>query len=99
MDFHAIIVAAGQGNRMGGLKQYMLLLNKPVILWSLMAFKEAGAKSIRLVVSDFELALSHIPKPWQEHIKLIKGGDSRKNLLKTPSLISSRMKPILIVLF
>jgi 2-C-methyl-D-erythritol 4-phosphate cytidylyltransferase/2-C-methyl-D-erythritol 2,4-cyclodiphosphate synthase len=78
MDFHAIIVAAGKGNRMGGLKQFMPLLGKPVLVWSLAAFIEAGAKSIRVVVSDFDQALCHIPKEMHHNISLIIGGDNRK---------------------
>lgn len=59
MRFAAIIVAAGSGSRMGGLpKQWRMLAGRPVLKWSLDAFRTAGADPVVLVVApeDRELA-------------------------------------------
>lgn len=50
----AIVLAAGSGRRMGGdiPKQYMELLGKPVIYYSLKVFQDSVVDNIVLVVSD-----------------------------------------------
>ncbi len=52
MTFHAIIVAAGSGERAGagGPKQWRDLGGKAVARWSLEAFKAAGAASVVVVI-------------------------------------------------
>lgn len=52
----AIILAAGKGTRMGGsvYKQYMTLLGKPMIYYSLKAFEESSVDEIILVTAPGE---------------------------------------------
>jgi 2-C-methyl-D-erythritol 4-phosphate cytidylyltransferase/2-C-methyl-D-erythritol 2,4-cyclodiphosphate synthase len=51
MDFYAVIVAAGSGQRAGpgGAKQWRPLRGKPVARWSLEALLEAGARHVVVV--------------------------------------------------
>lgn len=56
MRFAAIIVAAGSGSRLGGEpKQWRILHGRPVLQWSLDAFRAAGADPLVLVVAADEL--------------------------------------------
>ncbi len=52
----AIVLAAGQGKRMGSSvhKQYLLLRDKPVIYYSLKAFEDSRIDDIVLVVGTDE---------------------------------------------
>ena len=63
MTFHAVIVAGGSGSRSGGKKQWMALGGRPVLDWSVMAFAEAGAGRIVIVVpaDDVERARQAYP--------------------------------------
>lgn len=56
MKTTAIIVAAGQGKRMGGniAKQYMMLCGKPVLYYALAAFEKSRTDDIVIVVRDGE---------------------------------------------
>jgi len=78
MSIAAIIVAAGRGERAGGVvpKQRRTLGNRPVFLWSLEAFlRHPGIDECVLVVPASELA------EYGEHCppgtKIIAGGDTR----------------------
>ncbi len=83
MDKHAIIVAGGSGSRMGTdvPKQFLLLLNKPVLWYSINAFLTAF-KDIRITLV--------LPEPYLKHgedlkqstsspdsIEIVVGGSSR----------------------
>ena len=54
MDFVAIIVAAGQGARAGGAKQWRGLGGRAVARWSLEALLAAGARHVAVVVAPGE---------------------------------------------
>lgn len=53
----AIVLAAGSGSRMGGLvkKQFMPLLGKPVLFYSLKAFEESPVDEIVIVTSPEDI--------------------------------------------
>src|SRR5690349_18211411 len=54
MDFSAVIVAAGSGQRAGpgAAKQWRPLAGKPVLRWSVEALLAAGAREVVVVVAD-----------------------------------------------
>ena len=81
----AIIVAAGQGKRMGGdhPKQFLPLAGKPVIVYSLLAFDSVPAiDQIILVVAQDQMEVCRnriltaieLTRP----VKLVKGGNQRQ---------------------
>ncbi len=72
MTFHAIIVAAGSGTRSGGKKQWMPLGGKPVMQWSVDAFRAAGASTIVVVVPSED-----ITRASDTGALVVAGGDSR----------------------
>ena len=57
MDFSAIIVAAGRSERVGGAvpKQFRPVRGKPVLLWSVAALAEAGAREIVVTAAAEEV--------------------------------------------
>lgn len=77
MNAGAIIVAAGSGTRMGRPKQFLPLLGRPMVEWSLRAF--AGLPDIQEIV--LVLAKESIKK-YKAHlrfpkVKLVEGGSTR----------------------
>ena len=83
MKTGTIIVAAGQGKRFGGKKQFYVIKNKPVFLWSLEKFipfsdfivlvlPKEDIKKTEKILTRF----SHIKK-FKEKIKLVAGGKHR----------------------
>lgn len=72
MRFHAIIVAAGSGTRAGGKKQWLPLAGKPVLQWSVDAFRHAGASRIVVVVTSEDLARAEAMG-----VTPVEGGDHR----------------------
>lgn len=79
----AIVLAAGQGKRMGSKiqKQYLLLDGKPVLYYSLKAFEESAVDEIILVVSKdmIEYCKQEIVIPFGFHkvAKIVEGGKER----------------------
>ncbi len=73
MTFHAIIVAGGSGSRSGGKKQWMPLGGKPVLNWSVEAFRASGAASIIVVVPAEDLENT----PFTAPVKVVAGGTNR----------------------
>lgn len=77
MDFAAIIVAAGSGSRAGGApKQWRLLNGRPVVRWSVDAFRQAGAGRIVVVVpvGQREQAMTAL---GDMGVTLVEGGATR----------------------
>jgi len=82
MDFSAIIVAGGSGQRAGsGLaKQWRLIGGRPVLRWSVEAMLEAGANPLIVVIpkgaeADAKAALTRI-EGWQSVIGGVRRTDS-----------------------
>ncbi len=82
-DFSAIVLSAGVGSRMKSdiPKQYMDLVGKPVIYYSLKAFEDAGFSSIILVCGkdDVDYCQNEIVKKYNfQHVKaVVPGGKER----------------------
>ena len=81
----AVIVAAGQGTRMGAetKKQYMMLANRPVLAHTLLAFEKCGAvEEIFLVIhrGDDPFCKREIIDPLRPNkpIHLVSGGATRQ---------------------
>ena len=56
MSKAAVVLAAGSGKRMGGdvPKQFLPLLERPVLYWTLAAFEKSAVSAVVLVISDDE---------------------------------------------
>ncbi len=82
MKTAAIIVAAGKGSRMNSEipKQYLLLLGKPVLCYSVEAFRRAGADRIIVVVAPGDEAYCRetVLAPFGlENVVVVPGGKER----------------------
>lgn len=78
MQFSAIIVAAGRGERAGGgvPKQFRRLRGVPVLLWSVAALTKAGALGIVVAAAPEELDVcGNILK--RQPVKIVPGGATR----------------------
>jgi 2-C-methyl-D-erythritol 4-phosphate cytidylyltransferase len=87
---YAIILASGQGKRFGGLKQFLMLRNKPVILYSLEKF-EASNDVNQILIVTLKSKISYLEELINQHrlhkvSAIITGGlerqDSVNNALK-----------------
>lgn len=100
MQFDAIIVAAGSGERAGpgGPKQWRLLAGKPVARWSLEALRLAGAADIVVVIGadqeDTAAGAFAGLKGW----RLVRGGATRDASVKAglAALRGDPERPVLI---
>ncbi len=79
MEFSAIIVAAGSGQRAGAgpAKQWRDLAGKPVLRWSVEALARAGAMQIVVVVRKGDEPLAHMALAGLPGWALAQGGDTR----------------------
>jgi 2-C-methyl-D-erythritol 4-phosphate cytidylyltransferase/2-C-methyl-D-erythritol 2,4-cyclodiphosphate synthase len=79
MDFSAVIVAAGSGQRAGpgAAKQWRGLRGKPVARWSLEAFLSAGARRVIVVVAPGDEAAATEAFAGLEGWRLARGGATR----------------------
>ena len=79
MEFSAVIVAAGSGERagQGSAKQWRLLAGKPVARWSLEALLSAGAKSVVVVIPAGDEALAGEAFARLDRWSMTIGGASR----------------------
>lgn len=81
----AIVLAAGSGSRMGGTmkKQFMPLLEKPVLFYSLKAFEESFVDGIVIVTSgeDIEYVRREIVSKYgfSKVVDVVPGGEERYN--------------------
>lgn len=79
----AIVLAAGQGKRMGTriAKQYLLLDGKPILYYALFAFEKSAVDEIVLVVKDNEISFckEEIIKKYgfTKVTKIVAGGEER----------------------
>ncbi len=79
MKLAAIIVAGGRGVRVGGEipKQYKILLGRPVIAWSVLAFAEAGAAEIVIACVPEHAELCRNATSGLAGVRLVDGGVTR----------------------
>lgn len=76
----AIIVAAGKGTRLGGVKKQFLNLNGcPVLMYSVKKFAELGADEIIVVVAEEDLEMANnLCSPYSLRCKVVAGGSTRQ---------------------
>jgi 2-C-methyl-D-erythritol 4-phosphate cytidylyltransferase/2-C-methyl-D-erythritol 2,4-cyclodiphosphate synthase len=77
MDFAAVIVAAGQGVRAGGAKQWRDLGGLPLARWSLEALLSAGARHVVVVIPPGDEAAAHQAFAGLEGWSAVAGGNER----------------------
>jgi 2-C-methyl-D-erythritol 4-phosphate cytidylyltransferase / 2-C-methyl-D-erythritol 2,4-cyclodiphosphate synthase len=79
MEFSAVIVAAGSGERAGpgGAKQWRLLAGKPVARWSMEALLSAGAKRVVAVIAAGDETLAADAFTGLERWSIAQGGATR----------------------
>jgi 2-C-methyl-D-erythritol 4-phosphate cytidylyltransferase/2-C-methyl-D-erythritol 2,4-cyclodiphosphate synthase len=79
MEFSAVIVAAGSGQRAGpgAAKQWRGLRGKPVARWSLEALLAAGARRVVVVVAPGDEAVAAEAFAGLEGWRLVEGGATR----------------------
>jgi 2-C-methyl-D-erythritol 4-phosphate cytidylyltransferase / 2-C-methyl-D-erythritol 2,4-cyclodiphosphate synthase len=78
MNVAALIVAAGRGDRVGGEipKQYRTLLGKPVLSWSLKAFRLAGVRQIAVAIDPSHADFLRIATEGGD-VAVVQGGATR----------------------
>lgn len=82
MNAGAIIVAAGTGTRMGRPKQFLPLLGRPLVEWSLEAFKGHPEISEVVLVLTPEHLREHGERLAGPKVKLVEGGQTRMGSVK-----------------
>lgn len=101
MSFQAVIVAAGSGTRSGGRKQWMTLGGKPVLHWSIAAFRDAGASHIVVVVpaDDMErvqtLGVSAVAGGATRAQSVVRGLEALQASAKEVVMIHDAARPLL----
>ena len=97
MNAAAIIVAAGSGTRMGRPKQFLPLLGRPVVEWSLRAFEELpGVKEIALVLTKEDIR-EHRARFISSRIKLVEGGSTRMGSVRNGLAALSKKTDVIAV--
>jgi 2-C-methyl-D-erythritol 4-phosphate cytidylyltransferase/2-C-methyl-D-erythritol 2,4-cyclodiphosphate synthase len=108
MEFSAVIVAAGSGQRAGpgGAKQWRLLGGKPVARWSLEALLAAGALEVVVVIpsadkAEADAAFAGLPR-WKSvpggaarHESVLAGLAALSSAAECPVLIHDAARPLL----
>jgi 2-C-methyl-D-erythritol 4-phosphate cytidylyltransferase/2-C-methyl-D-erythritol 2,4-cyclodiphosphate synthase len=82
MEFAAIIVAAGQGARAGGAKQWRELAGRPVARWSLEALLAAGAGHVVVVIPSGHEDAAHAAFAGLGNWSLVRGGNARSDSVR-----------------
>lgn len=78
----AIIVAAGQGKRMGQPKQFLKIDGKPMLAWTVAVFQKCKAvNGIILVVAEDQLALAKKLKA-AKLLSIVAGGKERQDSVR-----------------
>lgn len=79
MSVAALIVAAGRGERAGGEipKQYMSLLGRPVLAWSVRALADAGVAEIVVAVAPEHEAMARAALEGGPEARIVHGGAVR----------------------
>lgn len=80
MAVHGIIVAAGTGTRLGGSvpKQLVDLGGRPVLAWSLLAFRDSGVESLVVVANrDHEEQTEAVVSAAAPNARVVAGGSTR----------------------
>ncbi|MBY0564544.1 MAG: bifunctional 2-C-methyl-D-erythritol 4-phosphate cytidylyltransferase/2-C-methyl-D-erythritol 2,4-cyclodiphosphate synthase [Hyphomonadaceae bacterium] len=83
MTVSAIIVAAGRGERMGGdPKQYRLIGRRPVIDWSVAAFRASGVNDVIVVTAPDQREHTGAFSGRHPDIRVVVGGETRADSVR-----------------
>ncbi|MBI3548669.1 MAG: 2-C-methyl-D-erythritol 4-phosphate cytidylyltransferase [Elusimicrobia bacterium] len=82
MNAGAIIVAAGSGKRMGQPKQFMALLGKPVVEWSVNAFLDIPDVTEVVLVMTPDNVKEHGSRFASARVKVVEGGAERMDSVR-----------------
>lgn len=79
----AVVPAAGQGQRMGKKKQFLPLLGKPLLFWTLKAFEKCAAVDCLVLVVNAEEMSKAVEMIQEENLKkvvtVVEGGRRRQD--------------------
>ncbi len=84
MRLAALIVAAGRGERAGGEipKQYLDLLGRPVLAWSVRALRDAGVEDIVVAIAPDHRALAEAALTADPRVRIVHGGATRTDSVR-----------------
>jgi len=98
MRVAALIVAAGRGERAGGRipKQYISLLGRPVLSWSVRALAGAGVDEIVVAIAPEHAALAAAALENGPAVRIIHGGAARTASVRAGLAVIERADIILV---
>jgi 2-C-methyl-D-erythritol 4-phosphate cytidylyltransferase/2-C-methyl-D-erythritol 2,4-cyclodiphosphate synthase len=98
MSVAAIIVAAGAGRRLGGEvpKQFRLLGEKPVLTWSVEAFRRAGVERIVVVIDSAHSDLARRACEGFPEVHFALGGAQRTDSVRAGLALTEQAAVVLI---
>jgi 2-C-methyl-D-erythritol 4-phosphate cytidylyltransferase/2-C-methyl-D-erythritol 2,4-cyclodiphosphate synthase len=98
MSVAALIVAAGRGERTGGEipKQYMSLLGRPVLRWSVEAMARAGVEQIVVVIAPEHADLCRDATSGGPAVRIVNGGATRTESVRAGLAIVEDAKIVLV---
>lgn len=84
MTIAALIVAAGRGERVGGdiPKQYSPLLGRPLLVWSVQAFADAGVDQIIIAISPEHRDFCRAATEGGPVVRIVLGGATRTDSVR-----------------
>ncbi|MBZ0103068.1 MAG: NTP transferase domain-containing protein, partial [Thermoanaerobaculia bacterium] len=98
LRFHAVVPAAGRGERFGAAKQFVPVAGRPLLAWTVRRLREAGAASITLVLPADDLgdaatpaASATMPSSRSPEASFHCGSPGGKSLPMSPSPAAPRM--------
>jgi 2-C-methyl-D-erythritol 4-phosphate cytidylyltransferase len=76
--FHALVPAAGRGDRFGGPKQFVEVAGRPLLAWTLERLLAAGAASVVVALPADELDAATTRIAGDARIRFVAGGATRQ---------------------
>lgn len=93
MKVTAIIAAGGEGRRMGRPKQFIPLAGKPMLAWSIDAFKSVPAVSEIIVAVHKD----NLAKVQALDVKVVEGGKERQDSIANALKLAARDSDIILI--
>ncbi|KAB2964139.1 MAG: NTP transferase domain-containing protein, partial [Thermoanaerobaculia bacterium] len=78
LRFHAVVPAAGRGERFGAAKQFVPVAGRPLLAWTVRRLREAGAASITLVLPADDLGDARRRLAADPEVICVAGGETRQ---------------------
>jgi 2-C-methyl-D-erythritol 4-phosphate cytidylyltransferase len=75
---HALVPAAGRGERFGGAKQFAPVAGRPLLAWTLERLLAAGVASVVVALPETELEPARRFLPADARLRLVAGGATRQ---------------------